>query len=234
MAASRLPSRPEAAALVPAAGRGERLGLGPKGWLRIGGETLLARLLDTLRRVVGRIYLAVPPHRAADIPVHAGDVVVVSGGDSRQETVRRLLEAGRETWLLIADAARPFATAALVERVLDAARPSGAAVPVMKPSIPGLIPKAGWVRASLATGTYGLPQSPQAYRRDVLTFAYARAARGDWRMQTTHELVLRAGARIAAVPGEEANIKITTLLDWEIARRVIARQGTKADTRHEQ
>lgn len=217
----------DTAALVLAAGAGERLGLGPKALLRLGRRTLVGRLVETLRPLVGRVYVALPRDRVGRVRFGPG-TTTIAGGATRQETVRLLVEASRGPWLLVADASRPFASADLASRILRAARRTGAAVPYTVPPVPGLRIAQGRVRETLAQGTYALPQSPQAYRRDVLERAYALAARYRWRLQTTHELVLRAGFRPAAVPGEESNLKLTTPLDWEIARRVLA--GRRKET----
>jgi 2-C-methyl-D-erythritol 4-phosphate cytidylyltransferase len=119
---------PGSVALVPAAGMGSRLGLGPKGLLEAGGRPLVLWVVETLERIVGRIVVGAPREYLSDFSgVLGGRASVKAGGATRQETVRILAEGVKEDWILIHDAARPFASESLCRRVLEAARGTGAA-----------------------------------------------------------------------------------------------------------
>jgi len=74
---------------------------------------------------------------------------------------------------------------------------------------------------------YRRGQTPQVFRAEVLERAYeAAAAAGDLSATDDCSLVLRhvPGARVIAVAGDEANMKITTRLDMVIADRMIQMQ----------
>lgn len=215
-------TRTSSVAIVPAAGRGERLGLGPKAFLELDGRTLLARVVDTLLACVDRIIVAVPADQVADAHRQTGGrAEVIAGADTRQATVARLFHVTAEELVVIHDVTRPFASAGLIRRVIAAAGKHGAAAAMIHPPIPVGVVDDGRITAAHDRSAVMLPQSPQAFRRPVLAAALAHAAANNVERQTTWQLVAAFGNPIAAVPGEERNIKVTTALDWDIARRVI-------------
>src|SRR5207249_3649027 len=126
------------------------------------------------------------------------------------------------------DAARPFASTDLISRTIVAARQSGAALAATQAS--DIVKRTGpWtaghnvhvehgrlVLETLPRETIFLAQTPQAFRREVLSAALAAAADG---VDATDEAALaeRAGYRVQVVEGESTNIKITTADDMTIA-----------------
>src|SRR3954470_2542541 len=98
--------------IVPAAGRGERLGSdGPKAFVVCAGRPLVDWSLDVLAAVCDRVVLAVPPGLESEGP----DRVV--GGSVRSASVRAALAAAPEASVAVVhDAARPLVTRSLVER----------------------------------------------------------------------------------------------------------------------
>ena len=109
--------------IVLAAGRGERLGLGPKAWLTLGGRTLLERAVATMRLVADRVTVGVA---VGDVEraraVCGADAVVVAGGATHRETMVAAFRAGSAPWVLVHDVAHPFLTPDLARGVIDAAR----------------------------------------------------------------------------------------------------------------
>jgi 2-C-methyl-D-erythritol 4-phosphate cytidylyltransferase/2-C-methyl-D-erythritol 2,4-cyclodiphosphate synthase len=146
---------------------------------------------------------------------------VAAGGDTRQESVRRglaAMPAGPDV-ILVHDAARPFAPADLIDRVIAAAVETGAAVPALQASetVKRADPSARVVRETIARDEIWLAQTPQGFRRPVLEAAMASSPFG---AATTDDamLVERAGHAVAIVPGDAANVKITTSDDLAAAR----------------
>jgi 2-C-methyl-D-erythritol 4-phosphate cytidylyltransferase len=212
----------EAVAIVPAGGKGERLGLGAKAFLELGGRTLLEIVTQKLQPRVSRIVVGVPAedvHRARGLL--PASVEIISGGNTRQATVERLVQASKEALVLIHDVTRPFASGALIGRVLEAAAQHGAAVSMVHSQIPVGRTTQGCVAQSLDRNEVMLPQSPQAFQRAVLERAIQNGRRQGRERQTTWQLVEMNGERIAVVEGEETNIKITTAMDWDVARLVV-------------
>src|SRR3989442_6101968 len=110
--------------------------------VHLNGSPSGAGLLDLFLALdeVDRIVVVGPPSRLEtgerDVAaLHPSTPVVVkAGGESRQDSVRVGLAAlGDCDYVLVHDAARPLATAALVRRVLEAAMESGAAFPAISP-----------------------------------------------------------------------------------------------------
>ena len=107
-----------------------------------------------------------------------GRVHVVEGGDTRQESVAHALAAvpaEDEDIVLVHDAVRPCVTETLIQAVFAQTEASGAAIPAIavadtvkqvdaKKQITATVPRQGLF----------LAQTPQVFRRDWLSDAYAR------------------------------------------------------------
>ncbi|MBA2522599.1 MAG: 2-C-methyl-D-erythritol 4-phosphate cytidylyltransferase, partial [Solirubrobacterales bacterium] len=122
---SRLSAR-TCSAVIAAAGSGQRLGAGgPKALVELSGRPLIVWSLRALNAAesIGAIVIAAPPGYELAIEDAAGaagvDVEVVSGGESRAESVRLALGAVSGEMVAIHDAARPLVSAELVDRVVS-------------------------------------------------------------------------------------------------------------------
>ena len=204
--------------LIPAAGQGTRLGLGPKALLEIGGRPLVAWLAAKALRVAAEVLVAAPPGAEAQFAALCPGCRVIAGGDTRQGSVAVLAHAAGGDWLLIHDVTRPFASEALLRAAAAAARETGAAAAFASPEVPVARLREGRVLEALPTAEAGIFQSPQVFRRELLLPVLARADAEGWQAQSTLQLVLRAGLTVAAVPGEKTNIKLTTAQDWMFAQ----------------
>jgi len=191
--------------LVPAAGRGERLGLGvPKALVRVRGRTLLEW---ALRRFPGvdEVLVALPPGIEAPSGLGAR---FLEGGRTRQESVHRLLQEATGELVLVHDAARPFVVPEAVERVLAAARRTGAAVPAIPVPDTLVEGEAAYGRV-LDRARLRLVQTPQGFSRTLLLAAH-RAARTEGRVATDDAQLVRAlGRPVALVPGDRRMFKVT-------------------------
>ena len=203
--------------LIPAAGMGQRLGHGAKGFLVLAGRPLLCWLVDKARQVADEVIVAVPADRVREATALLPACRVIAGGGSRHDSVALLVAASRGDWLLLHDAARPFASVGLLQRVLVAAREHGCAGAILDPEVPVARLRDGFVVEAMPRHDAGVFQSPQAFARVQLLAMLERAHLNGWQPQSTLQLALLAGLRIAAVPGEKTNIKITTAEDWRSA-----------------
>jgi 2-C-methyl-D-erythritol 4-phosphate cytidylyltransferase len=211
----------DVSALVPAAGSGDRLGLGPKAFLELDGRPLLAWIADKVRRVAGEVLIAVPANRLVEARELCTGCTCIAGGATRQETVARLVEISTRPLILIQDAARPFASVALLREVCFQAQVHGVAGAFLSPGVPvARIDADGWVAQAFPARGSAIFQAPQAFRRDILKGVLDHAAREGWDEQSTMQLVLRLGIPVRAVPGEVRNLKVTTPEDWQLARRL--------------
>ena len=217
------------AALIPAGGRGTRLGARtPKQYLVLGGAPLLIhtlRILGRARSLTGLV-LAVPAERVEATRALLGRfrvprvLDVVAGGAERQESVWCGLQAvpPGAGWIVVHDAVRPFIDAALVERVIGAARRHGAATcgVLVRETVKRVRETA--VEATLEREGLWLTQTPQAFRRELLWEAHEKARRDGYLGTDDAVLVERMGARVVMVPGLPQNLKITTPEDLKAAR----------------
>ena len=229
------------AAIIVAAGRGERAGGGlPKQYQLVGGRSVLARSLIALGTpAIGRLVCVISPDAGAlyetaisDMPaeIAARMLPPVHGGATRQASVLAGLErlasaaGGPPDLVLVHDAARPFATAALVERAITAAGLYGAAVPgVPVTDSVKQVDTAGVVISSPDRQTLRAVQTPQAFRFDLLLEAHRRAAAAG-RSDLTDDagVVEWSGHPVHVFEGEPSNMKLTTSEDMERARLAFA------------
>ena len=223
-------------AIVAAGGRGLRLGAErPKQFLAIGGRSILEVSVGALAASdrVDEIVVALPEDHLADAgnawPSMAKPIAFVAGGARRQDSVANAFarSSRRADVIVVHDAARPFVTAAMIARTVDAAYTHGAAVAAIpvrdtvkqagNPERDGSRP----IRATIPRDTVFLAQTPQAFRRDVL----ARALEAGRSIDATDEamLVERLGLPVHVVEGDTRNIKITTPEDLAAARATAPR-----------
>ena len=234
------------AAVVVAAGRGTRTGGDlPKQFRRIGGEPMLRRTLSMLvehplvgavQPVIGAFDRDLYDAASAGLPTLPPAI----GGATRQASVRAGLEAlaARPPELvLVHDAARPFATPALIARAIEAARKTGAAVPgVPVADTVKRVDADGAVEATLPREHLRLIQTPQAFAFAPLLEAHRRAAalgRDDF----TDDAALAewAGMKVNVFAGEPGNSKVTHEEDFVRAEAMLGnalgdvRTGTGID-----
>lgn len=226
------PPQPRVAALIVAAGRGERLGGDrPKQYIAIGGKTLLARSIEALAAcpAVASIQCVIAADAAAlhdesasqCTPAARGRLLSpVTGGSERQASVLAGLEVlaasePRPDVVLVHDAARPFASGALVARSIAAALAHGAAVPgVPVTDTIKRIDGDGRILETPARAGLRAVQTPQVFRFEALLEAHRRAASTGAVGLTDDASVMEwAGHPVHVFEGEEGNMKITTPAD---------------------
>lgn len=224
-------SRCRTVALLLAGGEGSRTG-GRKQFRRSGGRSILRHAADGLLAVreIGGLVVVVPADRVQatrrELGALARPFEVVAGGPTRNASARAGLAAlpPRCEWVLIHDAARPFASRQLVRRVLRAARTHGAAIPAVpvKDSTVEVGPD-NRVRRYLRRERLGAVQTPQGFARARIEAAFARTRRSDFTDDAS--AVLQAGGPVVVVEGEAANLKITTPDELTRALRELRRTG---------
>lgn len=223
------------AAVVPAAGRGERLGPGgPKALRLLGGVPMLVHAVRALAeaRLVDVVVVAAPPDQVAQVrgilDAHhvPAEVRVVAGGATRQESVRRALEGLAADVVLVHDAARPLAPSDLADDVarcvLDGA---DAVVPVMPVAdTVKEVDAFGQVVRTVDRDTLRLVQTPQGFKRAVLLAAHAAAESAGDLATDDAGLVERNGGSVVVVPGSPEAFKVTRSLDLVVAEALLARR----------
>ncbi|MDQ3576921.1 MAG: 2-C-methyl-D-erythritol 4-phosphate cytidylyltransferase [Actinomycetota bacterium] len=226
-----------AVALVPAAGRGERLGFGmPKALVPVRGVPLLIHAVRGLLNAgcVRHVVVAAPPDMLAATAalLSAADVAadVVAGGVDRTASVRLALHHALDVVpdarvVLVHDAARAFTPPEVIRAVV-------AAVEAGAPAVIPVLPMAdtvkqvdldGVVHSTIERAALRIVQTPQGFAVRTLTNAYANA--GDSATDDAG-LVEKLGVPVSTVPGHPYAMKITTPFDLAIAEAVLSAKET--------
>jgi len=227
-----LPSDGPVWTIVLAAGSGRRYGAHLKQYEMLGGERVINRSLATCRAAADHVVVVLAAGEEATgeqlLASGAADAFVI-GGAERSDSVRSALAVvdGEAAVIVVHDAARPLASAALHEAVVaavhagaDAAIP---AVPVVDTIKRVHTDSAGElvVDATLDRSELMAVQTPQAFRADVLHRAHAAVT------DATDDaaLVEKMGGRVVIVAGETTNIKITGPDDLAVASVLLGALG---------
>jgi 2-C-methyl-D-erythritol 4-phosphate cytidylyltransferase / 2-C-methyl-D-erythritol 2,4-cyclodiphosphate synthase len=229
--------------LVVAGGRGVRLGADrPKQYLNCAGRPLIVHTIEALAAsflfqaimVVihaddRALYEQAIGHLTASAAKALGPPAI--GGASRQQSVLAGLEAlvaAEPDIVLIHDAARPFPSADLVTRAIEAAERRGAAAPgtAMSDTIKQ-VDAEGQVLATPPRSTLRAVQTPQAFCFPLILGAHRRAASAGVGDLTDDVAVAEwAGAPAYVFEGDPANVKVTTMQDLAaVEARLTASSG---------
>ncbi len=228
------------AALVLAAGRGERLGHElPKAFVPLAGRALLLRALEALAAVPELEWLVpvvaegdLPRLRAlaeelAAIPNLSGRLAApVAGGALRQDSVRAGLAALPPGVELVAvhDAARPLVRPAAVAAVIAVARREGAAILAVPVRDTIKRVRAGRVLETPERSECWAAQTPQVFRTGLLREALEKAAADGFCGTDDAQLVERLGVAVRVVEGDPGNLKVTDPEDLALAEGWLARR----------
>ena len=214
-------------ALIVAGGRGARAGDGvPKQYRPVGGVAVLRRTVEAFvahpRIAAVRVVIHPDDRRLYDAAVAGLDLPPpVAGGATRQQSVLAGLEAiagDGATHVLIHDAARPFVTAGMIDRVIAALADHDGATPAL-PVVDSLRSGTATADGEVDRARLHRVQTPQGFRLPAILAAH-RAASGS---ETDDVAVARAaGLTVALVAGDEAAFKLTTPQDFARAAAVLA------------
>ncbi|MEX2274088.1 MAG: 2-C-methyl-D-erythritol 4-phosphate cytidylyltransferase [Actinomycetota bacterium] len=233
---SAMPDDVRVVAVILAAGAGTRLDAPePKGFVEVGGRPMLqlAAAAAADSPVVDAIVVTVPAgleDRARrllePLPARAH---VVAGGSTRHGSVAAALRVIPSSCSLVLchDAARPFASASLFTRVVEALDGASADVAGVLPAV-SVTDTIKRVRDEVVLSTEDrselrIAQTPQGFRAEVLRGAHERAARSEERFTDDAAAVESDGGKVATIDGERDNFKITDGHDLVRADLMLAR-----------
>jgi 2-C-methyl-D-erythritol 4-phosphate cytidylyltransferase len=220
-------------AILVAAGSGIRLGVGePKAFVKLHGHAMLHYSLATLAKLpaIAEVVIAIPAgmeRKTRDEVARAGlevPVKITPGGAERQDSVRiaLALTSAEAQVILIHDAARPFADAALFTRCLEAAAARGAAIAAIPVSDTLKRVADGAIHATVKRAGLYQAQTPQAFQRRLLVAAHEHATRERVIATDDADLVEQIRGTVEIVEASALNLKITTRADLMIAEAIAA------------
>ena len=207
-------------AIVLGGGSGARFG-GAKQFERLGGLSLLGCSVAAAATVAEGIVVVVPGGvQPPGLPDVEAKVLVAAGGAHRAASVRSGLAAvpAEAEVIVVADAAHPLAAPELFAAVVAAVREGAGG------ALPGLPLTEAVARVEDGVRVGGVPreghvlvQMPHAFRADLLRAAHAGGEDG----VEDSAMVAALGARVAVVPGDPANLHVTTPQELTLARRLL-------------
>lgn len=227
------------AALILAAGRGERLGSTlPKAFAPVAGVPILVHALRALA-ACAEIEWLLPVLPAAELARYEallpelqglrGLLPPLAGGAERQDSAAAGLAAlPREAELVaVHDAARPLVRPEALRRVIAAAVQSGAAL--LAVPVRDTLKRARGERALETVDRAGLwaAQTPQVFRVELLREALAKARAEGFVGSDDSQLVERLGLPVTLVPGDADNWKITLPEDLARAEALLRDRGRR-------
>ena len=214
-----------------AAGQSKRLkSKVPKPFLPLAGKkTMLDLCLASFKKVPGLAYAIIVTRkpfmeRAIQSIYHqrlAG--IVTKGGEQREDSVRRGLHVvppGVEH-VLIHDTARPLASPALIEKVLQATRRYGAVIPVVPVKDTLKLVAGDKVVKTLDRSRIWAVQTPQGFRFKDLKKAFRKVGSRVSRLTDDAAVAEAAGWKVRVVEGDVHNFKVTTPEDLKHAKELI-------------
>ena len=215
-------------AVIVAAGSASRMGGIDKVMAPLGGEPMILRTVRAFQNcdAIASIVIVTREDLIRPISGLCRDmkkvIAVVAGGSSRQESVHLGLNALPKGTKLAAvhDGARPFASQALIDRMVRAGHSFGAAVPAVPLKDTVKTKKNGIVGQTPDRSSLCAVQTPQVFDFDLLRGALAKAEADGAEITDDASAVERMGMTVKIMEGEEQNIKITTPMDLKLARLI--------------
>lgn len=219
--------------IIPAAGSGSRLNREtPKPYISIAGRSILEHTLSRFVQLdlLHSVIVATAPGFVSQaeallrhmLPDHLS-YTVISGGQERQHSIFNALKHVSETDLVIVhDAVRPFVKPSHIRECCEAALETGASVLGVpaKDTIKQLDDEYR-IQRTPARKYLWQAQTPQVFRKEIITHAYEKAFEDHFIGTDDASLVGRLGETVVMVEGERSNFKITYPMDLELARLLL-------------
>ncbi len=156
-------------------------------------------------------------------------VHLVEGGQNRQQSVHHAVRTVGSEWVMIHDAARPLLSAELIASVCQAARRHGSAIAALPATDTVKYSTFGepqpFIKSTFERNRVWLAQTPQVFPRHLFEEALKSAEAAQFEGTDCASLMERLGQKVALVPGEPNNFKITYAQDLARAEYVLKERG---------
>ena len=156
---------------------------------------------------------------------------LVEGGATRQDSVKNAVEAAKSEWVLVHDAARPCLEGATVEKTLEMALKTGAAIAAIPvaDTVKMASSSAKTIEKTLDRNRIWLAQTPQIFRREPFLAALQNASHAGFCATDCASILEWSGAPVALVEGEISNFKVTFAPDLVRAETWIQQKMQKTE-----
>lgn len=218
--------------VIAAAGLGKRMGHAEKKqFIELAGKPVLYHTVTIFHEIpeIGEIVIVTNQEdieRTKKLLHGFSRVKVIPGGAERQESVYLGLGALESAeYVLIHDAARPFATEALIRTIMDSVVKKEAAIPAVpvKDTIKMVDEERDVVSTPPRQSLWAV-QTPQAFRLSTILEAH-RLAKQEGFLGTDDAMLLEwQGKKVSVVDGEYTNIKLTTPDDLKLGETIIEKR----------
>ncbi len=215
-------------AIVVAAGKSERMDGVEKIFATVDGKPMLAHAVEAFQHspIVDSIVIVLAKDKVSDgldlaKKYHWSKVVAVcAGGTRRQDSVNEgMNRLGKVDWVMIHDGARPCVTQDIIERGLQEAKDTGAAIPAMPVADTIKIVSSDlYVKDTPPRDKLWAVQTPQVFRFDIISEAHRKAKDN---VTDDASMVESLGHKVKVFKGSYTNIKVTTPEDLVIAEAII-------------
>lgn len=225
--------------LLTAAGSSSRFGGAKKELLSLEGKSILQRSLEAFLHCgelagiiitypkgrLDEVAASIDPNLSSELGRLPCGLHFIQGGDSRQSSVKNGLDALMETCraanldiavdparavVLVHDAARPWASPELIDAVIASTRAHGACIPLADlADTPKAVSPEGFIDGHLERDAIKAAQTPQGFALGTLGAAHAAAAQEGWSCTDDASLWDRHVGKVAFVPGDRNNRKVT-------------------------
>lgn len=221
------------AVIIPAAGSGKRMGGDiPKQYGNLGGMSILARTvkafdgekeIDDIIIVTNEAYLDRCREELSQLRLMEKVRAILPGGKERQDSIYQAIRCLSEEVdiVLVHDGVRPFVTGELIRRTIETAKEYGAAVAAVPVKDTIKTVEDDFLTKTLDRSQLYSVQTPQGFRRELLTRAYEEAIQNRDYGTDDAFLVERIGGKSHIVLGDYYNIKITTTEDMVFGEAIL-------------
>ena len=219
-----------ASAIIPAAGSGRRFGE-KKQLKELNGKPLIYYSLAPFfeSNAIDDIIIAVQKYDIDKVASIVESIKIkkkfriIEGGETRQDSIRNALIQinNRTQFVCVHDAARPFVTKSLIEKIVNALKYCDAAIVGHKSTDTLKEISDGIIKGTVDREKIWCVQTPQAFIKEAIIKAYELAEKQSYRSTDDSSLLENAGYQVKIINDSSINFKITTKEDWMIAESLL-------------
>ena len=218
-------------AIIPAAGSGKRFGE-KKQFKEINGKPLIYYTLAPFfeSTVIDDIVVPVQKNDIDEVASIIDSITmkkkvkVIEGGKTRQDSIHNALGKinNRTRFVCVHDAARPFITKDLIEKVIRSLKDCDAAIVGSQSTDTLKKVSNGEISSTIDRDKIWCVQTPQVFLKEAIINAYDLAKKQSFQGTDDSSLLERAGYRVKIINDSSTNFKITTNEDWMIAESLLS------------